>query len=473
MVQIVLLTALMAGLNYLGGRYYWRDHLAAARHSSLSPETLACLRALPRPATIYVTLTENSTDPDARLLYRYSRQLLDQFAYLSRIDNSPSIAVEYIDVFRDLAKTEELRRRYGFDQPYLVLFVSGEQRKAVVPQEIMTFENKEPTAFLGEQAFLRALLEVTSDRRPTVYFLVGHGEMRPDDADPVRGLSEFASQMEARNYRALTLDLLQTPAVPSDAGLVIAAAPQGPLRPEEEEKLRRYLSDQEGRVWLLLQPSVKTGLDDLLFEWGVRVDDSLILEMGEDFLQSSGHMILRQFGRHPLTDILIKNQTPVLTGLCRQVEMEEGAPPDERLSIARLLASSPQSWAERNYQAGATPVMDPAHDSPGPVTVAVAAERSVPSQLGIHLDGGKLLVFGTSDLMSNRLISTPGNFTLAFSVLNWAFQNDAMLSIPPRPIEKYRLQLGADELNRLALLFVAPALVSILLGLAVWWARRF
>ena len=42
-----------------------------------------------------------------------------------------------------------------------------------------------------------------------IYFLVGHGEMRLDDVDPLRGLSQLEAFLRERNCLA-TLDLTVT-----------------------------------------------------------------------------------------------------------------------------------------------------------------------------------------------------------------------------------------------------------------------
>ncbi|MDX2109838.1 MAG: Gldg family protein [Verrucomicrobiota bacterium] len=471
-LQILLALTLMSGLNYVAGKYYWRDDLSAWKKSGLSPESLAYVRDLPKAVKIIVTLPRDSNQAEDRVLFRYTKDLLDKYEYASRQKGTARITLEYVDVFRDLSRTETLRLEYGLDQPYLVLFVCDKQRRTVVPADIMEFRDKAPVAFKGEQAFTSALLEVVSERTPTIYFLAGHGEMLLDDTDPLRGLSEVSAQIKARNFSTRTLDLTQTSVVPQDAGMVVICDPQGPLGRDEVEKLRRYLADKAGRVMVILSPARKHGLNELFYEWGLLVDDMVVLEMSNDFVQSSGNLLLRNFGDHPITGILIKNQTPLLAGLSRPVREDIGAPLDERLKITPLAASSSQSWAERNYSASGTPRFDAANDLRGPISVAAVAERRVASQLGINLDGGRLIVFGTSDLMSNRMISAPGNLTLVFSTLNWAFHRDQLLTIPPKPIDKFQISLSPAELRSLASHFAILPLAAALLGLAVWWARR-
>ena len=91
-----------------------------------------------------------------------------------------------------------------------------------------------------------------------VYFLVGHGEMRLDDVDPLRGLSELENFLRERNYSLATVDLSVEARVPMDADLVVIPAPQASLLPEEVEKLRRYMSERNGRIVVFIDPGAVT-----------------------------------------------------------------------------------------------------------------------------------------------------------------------------------------------------------------------
>ena len=108
----------------------------------------------------------------------------------------------------------------------------------------------------------------------------------------------------------------------------------------------------------------------------------------------------------------------------------------------------------------------------GPVPLAVASERKASSQLGIKVPGGKLVVFGSPDLFSNKNISSLGNVSLFFNTLNWMLEKDQLLIIPPRPVETYQLVISQDQLRRVGLLFLAVPGVVALLGFVVYWVRQ-
>jgi hypothetical protein len=97
----------------------------------------------------------------------------------------------------------------------------------------------------------------------------------------------------------------------------------------------------------------------------------------------------------------------------------------------------------------------------------------VRGDLPFSVPGGKLVVVGTGDMISNARISTTGDEQFFLGEVNWTVGRDASLNVPARPIERFSLSLSAGELARLryTLMLALPGIAA-LLGIAVYWARR-
>jgi ABC-type uncharacterized transport system involved in gliding motility auxiliary subunit len=216
-------------------------------------------------------------------------------------------------------------------------------------------------------------------------------------------------------------------------------------------------------------------MGDLLYDWGVLADDVLIMDESPDFLVDGGDLLLRRFLPHPITQVLIDNQIPVVTGLARSVRPDPGRPLDTTLKVAPLLAAAPSAWGERGYQLNQVAKYDEGVDLKGnpALPVAVVSERVSASNLSFSVRGGRLAVFGSSDFMSNNRVGMLGNLTLILNTVNWAVDRDAQLNIPPRPLERFQLTLSQSDLGSLrrALLFGVPGVVA-LFGLLVYFMRR-
>lgn len=477
MLQAVLFVTFFAGLNYIALRHTWRKDLSETRRQSLSPETNSYLGQLEQPVHIIVTLTEDRENAEIAQVYRDIKALLREYTYEAARNERGKINVEYLDVYQNRKRAEELR----IDTPNVVLVRSGEQNSRVLlPSEFYQDKKKgkEYTheAFRGEAILTAAILDVSSKEKKKIYFLQGHGELKPDDVGP-RGLSLMREQLRVRNFELAALDLAQTRKIPDDAALLIIAGQVDKYQPLEEELLRNYLQTRAGRLILMIDPWRNSGLENLIFDWGVIVYDKQIYDENPKEQDESGNLLLRYFLPHPITDNLINNVLPVVVGPARVVGEDIGRAKDDGLTVRTLIKTSPTAWGETSYRLNKVITMEftPGEDLrlKDGLGVLTISERLKPANnLPLSIRGGRLAVFGTSDLMTNNRLSI-GNLNLFLATINWCVDRDTQLNIPARPIERFQLSLSQEQLERLrlGLLFIVPGSVA-LLGFFVYWTRR-
>lgn len=471
-LQVLLIFTLIVGINYLAVRNFHRYDLTENNRYALSPETCAYVQEINNPVQVIITIPKSSQRKEEQTLYRYVTQLLQEYVYESRKDGGFLINVEHVDIFTDLARADELSRQYGIAQPNSILVLSGSNSRLIRGDEVMTFEDGNAVSFNGEAVFTSAIMEVTQESSQKLYFLRGHEEVQPTDTSPQVGLSELVKQVKLRNFQVESLDLTVQEQVPSDAAVLVISDPKGPLLTSELDKIRSYLTDRAGKVMIWVRPGVETNLYPLISNWGIRLSDQVVIEPDPGFQESKNTLLIRNFGEHEIMESLFQNQTYIMTGWTRPVYPVAPNPVDERLDFIPLFASSAKSWSESAYRESVTPQYTPGADIMGPVPLAVASERKASSQLGIKVPGGKLVVFGSPDLFSNKNISSLGNVSLFFNTLNWMLEKDQLLIIPPRPVETYQLVISQDQLRRVGLLFLAVPGVVALLGFVVYWVRQ-
>jgi len=133
--------------------------------------------------------------------------------------------------------------------------------------------------------------------------------------------------------------------------------------------------------------------------------------------------------------------------------------------------TSDAGWGETNlgiFNGSAELRFDPSSDVKGPVSIAVAAERTEGTG-----KGARLVVFGSSELASNRVLLAAYNRDLVLSALAWLEHRQERIAIGPRPTEHLRLTLDDRQLSHvLALCVGALPLFVLLLGAGVFWVRR-
>ncbi len=481
--QAILFLTFFLGLNYVARNHVWRFDLTKHRSFSLSPETLSYLKNLNRPVKIYATFSNDSDFPEVRGLLAEYKNATEANPVGQRV------SVEYLDIYQDRRRAEEL----GIEQPDLLVLVSGENRRMRPVHELYVSRNVEGkiehTAFQGEQALTAAILDVSHAKRTKIYFLSGHGELQPNGADAVdanHGLSLVHEGLRQRNFDVESVELATTRKIPDDAELLIAVAPRGRYSGPEQQLLRQYLSVNAGRLILFLQPGLSAaelGLDDLLLDWGVLVDNDVIFDIGQKNISDDNDLIIRSFDpKHPVVQSLINYDLALHVGRTRSVRPDPSLATSGGLSAVAIAHASPTAWGE----VGVELIRRPKFDHPGNIHpirgfepadrlgIVVASERvGVRDNLPFSVRRGRLVVFGSSDLITNSRIVNIGNQSIFLNAVNWAVDSDTKLAIPARPIERFQLSLSSAELRNLryTLLLALPGAAA-LLGLMVYWARR-
>ena len=470
-LQALLVLTFFGGLNYVAKNHPWRFDLTKQRKFSLSAETLSYIKNLQRPVHVVMTLSGDTDNSEVK-------GLIDEYVYATEPRPAGRITKEILDVYQNRRRAEEL----GVDQAGIIVLLSGDKRRIVTVNELYTYKEQKRDAFRGEQVLTAAILDVSTLGRAKIYFLSGHGELRIDNTDAQLGLSTIRDQLKLRNFEVDVLDLTAVRKIPEGTSLLVLVAPQSGFTPVEQEVLRQYLGATAGRMILFLPIGKSTaalGLDELLLDdWGVLVHNDVIID--PENIAENGDLIVRALApAHPITKSLVDLGTLALRmGVARTVVPDPGRALGGGLSTITLAATSTQAWGER----GSTPLrFDPGVDTrpmpgldpPNRLGVIVASERlAVRDNLPFSVRGGKLVVFGTPDLITNGRIDA-GSLRLMLNAVNWSVDRDHALAIPPRTIERFHLALSAGEFTRLryALLLGLPG-AALVLGLLVYWTRR-
>ena len=471
-IQIILGLSLIATLNFLSASYFKRFDLTKSGAYTLAAESKAYIRQLEEPVKIIVTIPKETDQKELSTIREDLQKLLREYEFASMEDGKSLITVEFVDIYRQRARAKELATQYNLTKENTILIVSGDRFRELSMLGLYEYDNGRTRGFRGEQLFTSAILEVSNKKPQKIYFLVGHGEMRLDDVDTLRGLSQLESFLRERNFELATLDLAIDESVPEDASLVIIPSPQAGLQPEEVEKLRRYMDDRNGRMIVLIDPGRHHGMDDLFFDWGVLAEDTMVIDKGADFRVQGGDLIIRRFAEHPITQLLIDYQITTLFGPPRTIRVDPASVSDSRLQVYPLIGTSEQSWAERDYRTQNPPVFDEQRDQKGPISIATVSTRSSGTELGITIPVGRMIIFGNSDFIANNRLQAFGNQTLFINSINWALDRNNLLNIPTRKLESYQIVISERDLHRMLYYFATIPAAFAVMGFLVFLIRR-
>jgi ABC-type uncharacterized transport system involved in gliding motility auxiliary subunit len=460
-VALVLAAALVVMANWLANKYPRRhDFVQTSDLYKLSEKTKSVLRALETNAHFYVF-----SNPQDSELYDKLERLLRAYQ-----DVTPRVSFTMVDSIRDIARLRKLVRELSVDEPDTVVLMYGDQKKLLTEMDLADYrfthdyntggQIKNLRTFKAEQAFTSALLELMHPVKLTARFTVKHGEksIYTYGAD---GLSEARRFLQRDNLEAEPLELVTLHELSqSNCNLLIIAGPTKPLLEAEVNIVRRYLL-QGGRAMVLLDPELKSGLEELLTEFNVKVGNNVVVDPERRLPNASPlQLVAGLYGDHPITRRL---QTFTMFFLARSVSIRD---PRNTVNVGdELIMTGRRGWGETRTD-GDTFRFDEGEDLRGPVSVGVAVEN--------QKSGLRLVVIGDADFITNREIVQGGNRDLFLSAANWLLKREFLVAVETKTVvEMKRLELNKPQLNiiTLTVIGVVPAL-ALAVGLMVWLLRR-
>ena len=480
--EIALLTVglvgIVAALAYLSVLFPVRYDMSSAGLFSLSPQTVNMLKRLDRP--VHITFFH---DP-------MMRETVELYQLIAR--TSDKVTVEFFDPMLNPAQA----RMRGVEFAGTAIMESEGRRLTV----------NGPT----ETDIANGILRVSQGVQQTVCFLDGHGEPDPFSLESHdhsegnvghshgigaklvtherHGMAKARHGLESLNYVVKKVLLQQAGTKLSECSLLVVAGPTTALLAPEIKVIDEYLSDG-GNGLFMLDPFVRTGLEPLLREFGVVLDDTMVIDDSSHFWTDVSAPAVTDYNRHRITQDLPLTFFPGVRSLSPTPQRVPG------VSARMLINSSKQSFCGTNRE---RPEFDPAKDRPGPCTLMVTVNRRpefvAPAEAVLReLRGEKpapgapakaaqtptfskpsrIAVIGDSDFATNSFFHIMGNGKLFLNTVNYLTARENLIGIEPRTYDQPQVNLTNRQMKGTFFLSIilVPALMA-LVGVAVWWRQR-
>ncbi len=467
-----ILTLVIFGLiNFVGMKIYYRGSINHVGTFDLSPKTLRLLDNINGELNIYVLVQTSNR------FYNEMKTLLGEYSFYLRKNRDLKFDIHYIDPERDVSGVEMAAKKFGLDDPNVVVFEIDNRYKVVSIDDIVGF-TKELTAkgikeklatFNGELLFSSAILDISKDETPILYYMTGHGEKDFSSFHKTRGYSKISSLIEQDNVEMRPLLLASTKVVPEDASCIIVAGPVQGFANFEFKSLRAYLKNG-GRIMFLLDPPVDEQLVNFFKSYGLLVGNDNVVDMT---LQGS-FLLVARYMRHPITESMDRVATMFFNPTSLIPDSSSITEDADRPLVFPLAMSDERSWAEKDSPDNKKLHYDEGIDKPGPLPVAVAIEMTKSDSSNV-VRTGKMVVFGDSYFVSNGGLSqgVGGNRTIFLSSLNWLLEREQLLAIPPKNLTVLEINFNVRQWRHIytILCLIIPACFAFL-GFFVWFARR-
>ncbi|QSQ24743.1 GldG family protein [Pyxidicoccus parkwayensis] len=449
-----VLTALVAlgglvAVNYIAHKKNQRWDLTKEKLYTLAPQTTSTLAALPDKvrAIGFVPPTHPNYGRLDDLFQRYHAAAPEKFEY----------------TFKDPRRSPDLAAKYQLKEGQAtVVLVRGEGAN-----ESHTTLNT-PT----EQELTNALVKLAAVGTQKVYFVTGHGEWplekeQAPPTDPGASLSELVRQLRQEGYTPEALNLAGKTEVPKDASVLVIAGARTPYAKPEMEVLQKYLVTG-GRMLYFADAGLEDGLDSLLAEYGVQVDDGIAADA--QFNSGNPYVILSLFyGEHDIVKPLKARGLNIEFPTARSLTtLRFGLVPG--VKVDPVVLTSQYGWVETKPDENAVPSDG---EKTGQLTLVAAATRDTKEAQDKRFDEARLVVMGDSEILLDPNWGHEPNRNLVMNSLGWA--SNQVQRITLRPPDRAVSTLELDEASMDGIRFVSTDLLPLTLmgmGLAIWLSRR-
>jgi ABC-type uncharacterized transport system involved in gliding motility auxiliary subunit len=437
-------------------RYPFRFDLTSAGLYSLSEPTVTMLKRLNRP--VRITFFH---DP----MMRETVELYELIARQNRL-----VTVEFYDPMINPAQARMLGVNFA-------------------GTAILESEGRRLQVNSGSEADIaNGILRVSQGATQRVCFLDGHGEPDPfslESHDHLEGapghshglgakyvlherhgMAKARHALETVNYTVEKVLLLQRATGLADCGVLVVAGPKVALLPMEVAAIGAYLA-QGGHAFFMLDPFVRTGLEPVIREYGVVVDDDIVIDEASHFWADVSAPAVSDYNRHQITRELPLTFFPGVRSLSPTPQRVPGT------SVVPLVNSSKRSWGQANQERVGFVT---GRDMPGPTTLMVTALRREGGKDSASPPGAprsRIAVVGDSDFATNSFFHIMGNGTLFLNTVNYLAAQEDLIGIQPRTADLPRVNLTNRQMKGTFFLSVLliPALLAVV-GTAVWWKQH-
>jgi ABC-type uncharacterized transport system involved in gliding motility auxiliary subunit len=455
-LSVILLIAVVSGVNFIGQRHPKRFDLTGTGQYTLAPQTAQLLDKLDKDLQIKAFFPGGEYRRLKELLIEYrTRNRRVNFEFIDP-DKHPTVAKQY-DVTAYGTTSNPFtgtELKYG-----TVILLYGDKKEKI----------ERRSEEVREEDLTNAIIKVLRTESKKIYFVQGHGEKDPSDTEK-SGYSEAKKGLEDQGFKVETVTLASEGKAPVDAKVIVIAGPTTEPFPQEMQYLNDFLNNGGG-LMIMIDPSPSPGLESFLKGWGVTPDNNIVLDVsGAGRLMGAGPSIplVLRYENHKVTD-RFKAMTffPLVRSVQPSKETVTG------VTVEPLFKSMPQSWGETNLKQPESS-FDEKADLQGPLTLAVAVNKEVkPASDKGPAVKARMIVVGDSDFPINPYFRMQGNGNLFLNMLSWLAQEEDLISIRPKPPEDRRIILSRSQQSTLAYLtiLILPACVLVA-GVAVWRRRR-
>ena len=424
------------------------------------------------------SITQPTKDKLANLNKDVTITLINMRVYTSVVDLANQYAnlnehikVEQID---DISARPDLESKYSLtSNDSVILFASNGKDKIVETYDLVTYDSTtNATIDKTEEAFTNAILDVTVEDRPKIYFLEGHSKYTKTNLASLQtAIGEEANDVE-------NIDILANTKMPEDCDVLVISTLSEDLTDLERDEIIKYIKNG-GEILLLQDPGVTISKDynlpnfqKVLDEYGISIEKGIILETdAQKMIQGAPNFIINDV---TLNSSITKNAGMNISACfinAGAINFEKPEKMEELgVDVEYLTASTSNAFYRTNLNVISATKTDSDQDLPSSTTGAIVTKKINDEK------ESKLVVFSNAVFATDTKIQVAnGYYIYAIDLYN---NKDILLTerednITIRKNVEVTTYTVTEQQHRiiLTIIFAVPIAI-IILGIVVWQIRR-
>ena len=305
--QLLLIIGIIIFINIIANYFFGFIDLTEEKRYTLSPSTEKVMKSLDENLFVRILL-DGDLPPGFKRLENSTKELLNDLK-----DINPNIQYIFDDPLEGTSQDIKARR----DQlakdgviPVVLTYNDGKEvtQKGIYPYALLTYKGRNSKISLlkeqniGEEdevvlnrsielleyKFANQIQKLTLKRKQNIAFSTGHNELTFEKT--------IRLQKELENfYNVGRLNLDSLIVIDKELDLLIVAAPQDAFDDKAKFKLDQYIMNGGKVMWLIekldadldsinkyrfyVPNDIVTGIDDLLFKYGAKIQPNLVLDL--------------------------------------------------------------------------------------------------------------------------------------------------------------------------------------------------
>lgn len=460
-VAVVIIVNIIFSL--LADAYSWKLDMTSYDLYSISDSTKQIVNSLTKKDQIKLTIMYNEENyPEV------FRETVKRFANLSE-----NVEYTYVDPDVNPNALTAFGSEYSITEGAIVV-ENGERIRVINFNDMYEQDSENYTVtYKVEESLASALLHVTKEQIPLVYFVTGHGE---------GGYDAFKSLIANNGADVQEVKLSQLSSFDDMARVMVIAGPAIDYSEAEIRILQEFLTNDynyERDLFFFADPESPKlpNLEAFLAEWGIGLGNNVVLESDKysaaTYASSTDSVplyLIPSYTDKTVSEVTLAADYLSVVPNARSIELlfeTSGI-----TETAALMTTSEESYA-KSFEAINAGYQQAEGDAKGPFTVAAAATR-YKFQNNVAVES-HLFAAGSVDMLGEYYMNYNGNGAFLYNVYQMMVgENESEIVGASKVATSTSMTLDTATVRWGSILFIAviPA-IFLVIGLIVYIRRRY